>query len=419
MKMPMLLTVMLLAAAGSIIDRAGSPGTTQADWQPSITSVASPVSGTSGQPQMTVSSRGVLLSWIERSASQATLKFSERTASGWSNAQTVASGDGWFVNWADVPSVLRLDDGTLAAHWLQKSGQDTYAYDVRLSYSKDNGRSWSHSFLPHHDGTQQEHGFASLLQMPGAGLGLVWLDGREIPSAGGHEAHSQAGGAMTVRFGSFDREWKQTAEMLVDQRVCECCPTSAVATADGPVVAYRNRSEDETRDIYVSRLDRGTWTEPVPVHRDGWKIAACPVNGPMLSARGRDVVVAWFTVQNDVGHAYVAFSRDAGRSFGQPIRLDEASAIGRVDIALLPDGSAAATWIEFAEKQSSFSLRRVKPSGEKSPAIAVTAIDGGRASGYPRLAQSGDELIFAWTETRNGTATVNTAVARLQAAATR
>lgn len=152
----------------------------------------------------------------------------------------------------------------------------------------------------------------------------------------------------------------------------------------------------------------------MPVHNDGWKIAACPVNGPMLSARGREVAIAWFTVKNDVGHAYVAFSHDAGRSFGQPIRLDEASATGRVDVALLTDGSAAATWIEFADQQSSFSLRRVKPSGERSPSIAVTAIDAGRASGYPRLAQSGEELIFAWTETRNGATTVNTAVARLQ-----
>ena len=25
-------------------------------------------------------------------------------------------GDDWSVNWADVPSVLRLDDGTLAAY---------------------------------------------------------------------------------------------------------------------------------------------------------------------------------------------------------------------------------------------------------------------------------------------------------------
>ena len=272
---------------------------------------------------MTVSPRGILLSWIERAGTRATLKFAERTPSGWSPATTAAAGDDWFVNWADVPSVLRLDDGTLAAHWLQKSGAETYAYDVRLAHSKDDGRTWSASFTPHHDGTKREHGFASLFQMPGAGLGLIWLDGRAMGSAEGHDAHGATEGAMSVRYGTFDTAWKQTNEMPVDLRVCECCPTTAAMTSEGPVVAYRNRTDDEIRDIYVSRLENGKWTEGKPVHDDHWKIAACPVNGPMLSARGRGVVLAWFTVKDDVGHAYAAFSADAGRTFGTPIRLDD------------------------------------------------------------------------------------------------
>jgi len=214
---------------------------------------------------------------------------------------------------------------------------------------------------------------------------------------------------MSVRYGTFDRAWKQTSELPVDLRVCECCPTTAAMTSDGPVVAYRNRTDDEIRDIYVSRLENGKWTDGKPIHDDHWKIAACPVNGPMLSARGRDVVLAWFTVKDDVGHAYAAFSADAGRTFGTPIRLDETSALGRVDIALLPDGSALATWIEFADQKSSFSMRRVNASGRTSPITAVSAISGARASGYPRIAVHGDEAVFAWTENEAGQASIKTA----------
>ncbi len=341
------------------------------------------------------------------------MKFAERTATGWSPATTVAAGDDWFVNWADVPSVLRLDNGTLAAHWLQKSGADTYAYDVRLAHSADEGRTWSPSFTPHHDGTKREHGFASLFQMPGAGLGLIWLDGRAMGSAQGHDAHGASEGAMSVRFGTFDTAWQQTSEMPVDLRVCECCPTTAAMTSDGPIVAFRNRTDDEIRDIYVSRLDQGKWTEPRPVHEDNWKIAACPVNGPMLSASGRQVVLAWFTVKDEVGHAYAAFSSDAGRSFGPPIQLDDAAALGRVDVALLPDGSALATWIEFAAQRSSFATRRVEASGRRSPVTTVTAIAGARASGYPRLAVDRGEVVFAWTETDGGQPVIKTAAAKV------
>ena len=371
--------------------------------------LTSPAGEASAQPQLSASDRGVLLSWIEKPGRRATLKFAERTASGWTTPRAVASGDDWFVNWADVPSVVRLDDGTLAAHWLQKSGPDTYAYDVRLSYSRDDGRTWSPSFTPHHDGTRTEHGFASLFQMPGGGLGVAWLDGRAM--AGAADAHG-ATGAMSVRFATFDRNWKQTSEMPVDLRVCECCPTTAAVTSEGPIAAFRNRSDEEVRDIYVSRFENGAWSRPVPVHDDGWKIPACPVNGPALSARGRDVVLAWFTVKEGQGRAFVAFSHDAGRTFDDPIRLDEAGSLGRVDVELMPDGAAVASWIEYADKRAQFRLRRVERSGGMSVATTISGLESSRASGYPRIARHGSELVAAWTESRDGNLSVHTALLR-------
>jgi hypothetical protein len=371
--------------------------------------IPSPAGLDSGQPQLSSSGRGVLLSWIERAGPRASLRFAERTGDGWSEPRTVASGDDWFVNWADVPSVTRLPDGALAAHWLQKSGPDTYAYDVRLSYSRDDGRSWVAPFTPHHDGTRTEHGFASLLPMPAGGLAVLWLDGREMQGAT-HDGHPR--GAMTVRFATFDERWQQTSEALVDARVCECCPTAAALTADGPIAAFRNRSEQEVRDIHVARLDGGRWTPSSAVHEDGWTIPACPVNGPALSAQGRDVAIAWFTVREEQGRAFAAFSRDAGRTFGPPIRLDDSGSLGRVDVELLPDGRAVAAWIEFADQRATFRARVVHPSGALAPAVTIAGVEGGRASGYPRVSRHGEELIFAWTESAGGRLSVKTASAR-------
>jgi hypothetical protein len=402
-------TVLTLLAAVATLAAQGSPATS---WAPAIERLSSPAGPNSAQPQLSSSARGLLLSWIERDGEKATLRFAERTGDAWTAPRDVASGTDWFVNWADVPSVVGLASGELVAHWLQKSGADTYAYDVRLSYSKDDGKTWSASFTPHSDGTKTEHGFASLFQMPGAGLGLAWLDGRAMKPGGSHDAHGADAGAMSVRFATFGRDWKRTSEMPVDLRVCECCPTTAAITSEGPIVAYRNRTEDEVRDIFISRLEKGKWTEPTAVHADAWKIAACPVNGPMLSARGRDVAVGWFTAQGDQPRAFVAFSKDVGRTFGAPIRLDDVGSLGRVDVELMPDGSAVASWIEFANQRAQFRFRRVDPSGTKSPAVTVSGLAGGRASGYPRIGVSGDQMIFAWTESDSGRAQVQTAVAR-------
>ena len=373
--------------------------------------VPTPAAANSAQPQLSVSSRGVLLSWIERSGDGATLKFAERTASGWTPAQTIASGRDWFVNWADVPSALRLPSGAIVAHWLQKSGPDTYAYDVRLSHSTDNGKTWSPSYLPHHDGTKTEHGFASLFPM-GEGFGLVWLDGRNMKGGEGHDGHGS--GAMSVRYAQFDKAFKQIADTAVDAKVCECCPTAAAVTSEGVVAAYRNRSDEEIRDNYVARLVNGKWTTPQAVFADNWKIAACPVNGPALSANGRTVAMTWFTVKQDQGQAYLAFSTDAGATFGKPIRIDDGGSLGRVDVELLPDGAALATWIEFADQRAQFRARRIERNGTRSTPITVAGIAGNRASGYPRAAIANGEVVFAWTESVDGGGLrVRTAAAKL------
>lgn len=376
--------------------------------------VPTPAAANSAQPQLSVSKRGVLLSWIERSGDLATMRFAERTASGWSTPRTIASGRDWFVNWADVPSALRLPSGAIVAHWLQKSGPSTYAYDVRLSHSTDDGQTWSPSYLPHSDGTQTEHGFASLFPM-GDGFGLVWLDGRAMKAGGDHGGEHDGGGAMSVRFGQFDKHFKQVAETAVDTRVCECCPTAAAVTAEGVIAAYRDRSTEEIRDNYVARFVNGQWTTPRPVFNDNWKIAACPVNGPALAANGRTVAMTWFTVKQEQGHAYLAFSDDAGATFGSPIRVDDGGSLGRVDVDLLPDGAVLATWIEFADQRAQFRARRIDRNGTRSAPVTISGIAGNRSSGYPRAAVANGEVVFAWTESVDGGKglQVRTAVARI------
>jgi len=404
------IVVVALLAAGLTASAATSQPPA-AGWPASVTQLTSPAGAGASGPQLTVSSRGALLSWVEQAEGRATLKFSERTATGWTPAQIAASGTDWFVNWADVPSVIRLADGSFAAHWLQKSGAGTYAYDVRLSYSKDAGKTWATSFTPHHDGTKSEHGFASLFQMPGGGgLGLVWLDGRNMKP--GHGEHG--GGDMSLRFASYGRDWKQTADAAVDLKVCECCPTSVAVTADGPVAVYRDRADGEIRDIHIAQLTGGKWSEPVAVVKEDWKFPACPVNGPSISARGRNVAVAWFQAKDGQPKAFVAFSNDGGKTFGKPVRLDSEGTLGRVDVEMLADGSAAAAYIDLTANRAEFRVRRVTPGGELSAPLTIASLANNRSSGYPRMALSGDELVFAWVD-RDGGSSVRTASARVPA----
>jgi hypothetical protein len=374
------------------------------------TALTLPAPSGASQPQLTASARGSLLSWVEQTGASATLRFAERGATAWTEPKTIVSGSDWFLSDADAPTVQRLADGTLVAAWYRSTNAQLEAYDTWLAYSKDDGKTWSRPFKPYTDKTTTQHGFVSMFDQPGGGLGLVWLDAREW------ELNQDApdGGSVMLRSASFDTSWKQTSDQLANLRVCDCCQTSVATTPDGVVTAFRDRTDREIRDIHVIRLERGKWTDAQPVHHDNWEIDSCPVNGPAISANGRSLVVAWFTAAAGQAHSYAAFSPDAGRTWGDPIRLDEQASTGRVDVEMLDDGTAVATWVEFANQQARFKARRISAS---APPSAPVAVSSGRANGFPRMTRQGDELLFVWTEgggEDGGTVQTKGAVARVR-----
>jgi hypothetical protein len=376
-----------------------------------VREIDSPAGPASAQPRLALDPyRRVVLSWMEPAEPGHRLRYAVRETGAWSAPATVAEGEGFFVNWADVPSVVPLADGTFAAHWLQKNGDGPYAYDVRMRTSRD-GLQWSDPFAPHRDNTETEHGFVSIVDWPEGGGLAVWLDGREMA---GHDAHG-AGmpGAMALRMATFDADGTPGPERVLDDRVCECCPTAAIRAGNSVVVAYRDRSEEEIRDIYVTRYDGRGWSEPARIHADDWQISGCPVNGPSLGAHEANVALAWFTLVDGDARVLVAFSADEGTTFGDPVRVDDGRPLGRVAAEMLPDGSALVAWLEHLESSAELRVRRVHADGRRDSAAVVGSVASERASGYPRMVRSGDDVFFAWTEARQPSH-VRTAVMRLR-----
>lgn len=377
---------------------AGSASTTESAL--AIQPDNSPAGVDSREPELTATPDGrIILSWVEKIADKRyALRFAAREGARWTAAQTVAEGDNWFVNWADFPSVIGLADGSLAAHWLVKSGSGTYAYDVNIARSKD-GKTWSKPIVPHTDGTQTEHGFVSLIPLPDGRAGAIWLDGRNMKDVKDEgDAHKVLAVSMTLRYAAIDAEGKLSDETELDERVCECCQTSAALTPEGVIAAYRDRSDKEVRDIYFVTRQQGTWSGPRPVYSDNWEISGCPVNGPSIGVDGRRVAVGWYTAANDSPRVKIAFSNDAGASFGGPIEVDDGETQGRADVLMLPDGSALVSWLSGNAEGGAIKVRRVKQDGSLGPPAVIAKTDISRSSGFPRMARLGNEVHFAWTE---------------------
>jgi hypothetical protein len=362
--------------------------------------VAPPVGQRSAQPRLHVGEDGLLyLSWIERGAARAhAFKYATFDGERWSDPVTIAEGDDWFVNWADTPSLTTLSHGRLAAHYLVKSGPGTYAYDVHIVQSAD-GETWSEALTPHQRGLQAEHGFASLLPWTGGSLLSVWLDGRNTTGGhGGHEGgHGSHGGPMTVQAAVISPRGGIIEDEQLDASVCDCCWTAAVRTENGAVVAYRNRTEDEIRDIWITRYVDERWTTPVPLYEDGWQIAACPVNGPALATNGWRVAAAWFTAADDQPVVNVTFSDSEGERFGNPTRVDAGAPLGRADVAMLEDGSAVVSWLEGGPHPA-IMIRRITALRRMDEPVIVADVSSSRATGVPRIARIGDDLFLAWVD---------------------
>ncbi|HKS26504.1 MAG TPA: sialidase family protein [Pyrinomonadaceae bacterium] len=380
--------------------QSGAGATTSRDMAFKIEETSSPAGVDSREPELYSMPDGrVILSWVERVADKRyALRFSVREGANWSAPRTVSEGENWFVNWADFPSVISTGNDSMAAHWLVKSGPGTYSYDVNISLSKDGGRSWGKPIVPHTDRTQTEHGFVSLIRLSDGSLGASWVDGRKLAGVNVDEDHGPMPESMMLRYARINAEGKVSDEATLDDRICECCQTSAAMTAEGAIVVYRNRSETEVRDIYYVREEQGRWSEPRPVHVDGWEIAACPVNGPSVAADGQRVAVAWYTEANDKPTVRLAFSRDAGRTFGAPIQVDDEPPVGRVDVVMLSDGSAIVTWLAGTAEKGAIKARRISASGTLGAVATIAETNIARSSGFPRMARSGDEVVLAWTE---------------------
>jgi hypothetical protein len=362
------------------------------DQTPKINLIPSPTGANSAEPFLFTDSKDqVYLSWIEKQEDISQLKYAKLEAGVWGEPTMIASGNSWFVNWADYP-MMTTHNGNYVAHYLDKSGESTYAYDVKLVTSMD-GKTWNNPIILHDDKKQAEHGFVTILPY-GDNFFVTWLDGRNTAMEGMEGDHSGHHGAMSLRAAVIDPTGKKINEWELDNKTCDCCQTTAAITANGPVVVYRDRSDEEIRDMSIVRLVNNEWTSPQPIHNDEWNIPGCPVNGPRISSIENNVVVAWFTAASDSAKVNVAFSANGGETFEDPIRIDEVKTIGRVDIVLLDANKAVVSWMEG----SAIKVRIIHRNGIKDSPWEIANSSDARSSGFPQMTRARDQLLFAWTD---------------------
>ncbi len=365
-----------------------------------LKSIDSPAGSNASLPFLIKGGDNLLyMSWVEkRDSGWIDLKYSVLKEDTWQTPEVIASGNDWFVNWADYPMMAVDNQGNMIAHFLAKSSSGTYSYDVNVVYKPIN-RQWSEPIVPHDDKTSTEHGFVTMLPNNDGTFLITWLDGRNTGGGehDGHEGHG-GGGAMTIRTATLDMNGKLTREAELDSRVCDCCQTGGVMTPNGPVIVYRDRSEEEIRDMSFVRFVGNNWSEPKTVNSDGWKIAGCPVNGPRIDAFRNATATAWFTAAEGLAKVKVAFMHDSEESFLEPIIVDDSVSVGRVDIVMIDNQTAFVSWLDLEGETPLIKFRKVSKDGSMGDPMVVSETSVSRGSGFPQMDVIDGVLFFAWTK---------------------
>lgn len=350
----------------------------------------------SGEPRLALGPDGVpVLSWLEPAGDGYALRYSRFVAGAFTRPVEVVRGTDFFVNWADLPSVQPIAADLWAAHWLKFAPDSAGAYHIATAVSTDAGATWSEPVQLNDDQAMAEHGFVQLFPWRGE-IGAFWLDGRQLAEWSFDEPDKLLG--TSLRVARLDAAANVVEREIVDELVCDCCQPRMAMTATGPLVAYRDRTPEERRDIVVRRHVDGRWQEPVPVGEDGWVIAGCPVNGPAVAAAGERVAVAWFTAAEGRPRVRFAWSRDGGATFAPAADLDAAGAFGQTGVVLADDGAALVTWWRAAPGGGlDLALRRVASDGAVGALRVLAHSDEAQPVDVPQVVKVGGDLLVAWT----------------------
>jgi len=377
MKSFILIVALALPGLAESIPNPSGVGSLQASW--SVTKDGSP-----------------LLSWIETEKDDSyTLKYAVRHGAQWTEPRTIAAHRQFFRQPAELPEVISLSDGTLVAHWVESpnDGSDTEFSYVSVAHD---GLKWTAPVIIHKDRSKVQHGLASIVASGDGEASILWL-----------EALKGEDGPVSLKRTVVSSEGKVLKEESLDNDVCTCCPTSVVKTARGLLVAYRDHTPEDIRDISVVRLEGGKWTAPKNINPDKWKINACPTNAAAAAAKGDRVAIAWFTGAQGMPREQIVFSSDGGTTFSKPVLVSTGRSFGYTSIALDEQGGALVSWLEAGGDDARILLRPISAAGVVGPVVQVA--QGSRKSlGYPRILRTGNETLVAWTS-ENTSAKVQTA----------
>lgn len=205
------------------------------------------------------------------------------------------------------PSLIVTPDVMYAA-WNQGG-------DIRLARSLSWGGSFEKPVRISDRPDNAFSGYVSIGVAPNGDVYAVWLDTRE--STPTQDVYAIYFARSTDKGATFGKNIK------VADHVCECCrPNVSFGPNNEVLVFFRNIYPGSIRDmtVAVTRDGGNTFSPPVRIAEDNWKLEGCPDSGVALARSGNRVYAAWFTEASpSVDGVRLTWSDDGGKTWAPAI----------------------------------------------------------------------------------------------------
>ena len=301
-----------------------------------------------------------------------------------------------YASGENRPKLATGPAGQIYVQWTEQPAPG-WTGSIRFARSTDGGRHFSAPITVNNDPAKVTRGFDSLEIAGNGDIVVAWIDGRDAAKAKA-ASRPYAGFAFYYTWSADGGRTFAPERKLMDHS-CECCRTALARGPDGKVAAFfRGVYGDNIRDHAFAVLHTdGKANHPERATFSGWRVAACPDQGPGL-AIGTDGVrhAVWYEAshgpaiwygQLDPGHPPRHVLKFGGSGASHP----DVAAHGR-DVWI--------AWNQVSAEGYSLMLRVSHDGGahfDAARAIASSKV----AVASPQLLTHGAHAYVAWN-TANG-----------------
>ncbi len=278
-----------------------------------------------------------------------------------------------------------------------------YTADIRFSYSKDYGKTFTTPITVNDDNLLAGHSFNEMLVSGEGDISLSWLDGRLA-----HKQRQQGkkinGSALYLAKANMRNNETQFSNDSLAVNTCVCCRIAmTVNQQDELAIFWRHIYGDNMREFALLTLSENSPTpEPIQISHDQWQINGCPHQGGAISIDTDNTYhMVWFNLGDKGKGIFYAYSHDQGQSQSTSLKIGNTQAQASHPHIMQYDNTVDIVWTEFTGIEHQLWHQQSKDNG-KSFADAKPLAQARLGSDRPFIIKKRGLNFVSWHRPKQG-----------------